>query len=170
MSNAARKITAEIVAEEYGELIERIANSLVKDVHLAEDIRQDVILKLLSLEDDTLDKQPQTIKRFIYVMTKNHALNILKKRQREVFTDSMEHDGYMEQRYFEDKYGFSEEVQELLSKLEQIDRDIICMKYGDGFSYKEIARALDKTEDYIYQRMKRARDKMKQALATGGAL
>ena len=48
MSNAARKITAEIVAEEYGELIESIANSLVKDVHLAEDIRQDVILKLLS--------------------------------------------------------------------------------------------------------------------------
>ena len=40
MSAKAREVLAQIILEEYGALIERIARAIVNDAHLAEDIRQ----------------------------------------------------------------------------------------------------------------------------------
>ena len=174
MSEAARETMAKIIVEEYGALIENVAHTLVKDGHLAEDVRQDVLMKLFTMENDILDRPAPVIKRYLYIMAKNRALNLIKEqshqeglivRMQETYDESV---AAADSLAFVDERGFSLEMQTLLNELTQVDRDIICLRYSDGFSYKEIAKIIDKTEAVVYQRVKRARDKLRQMLMEGG--
>ena len=174
MSQAARETMARIIVEEYGGLIERVAYTLVKDAHLAEDVKQDVLMKLFSMENDILDRPSPVIKRYLFVMAKNRAIDIIKERTKEEEALISLQDSYVgvveaaDRLAFMDEKGFSRDIQEVMNYLDQIDRDIICLRYGDGFSFKEIAKIIDKSEDFVYQRVKRARDKLKVMLLKGG--
>lgn len=174
MSQAARETMARIIVEEYGGLIEKVAYTLVKDAHLAEDVKQDVLMKLFSMENDILDRPAPVIKRYLFVMAKNRAIDIIKERTKEEEALISLQDSYVgtveaaDKLAFMDEKGFSHDIQEVMNYLDQIDRDIICLRYGDGFSFKEIAKIIDKSEDFVYQRVKRARDKLKAMLLKGG--
>lgn len=69
---------------------------------------------------------------------------------------------------FESRYGFSEEMEHFLSELCEMDRDIICMKYGDEFSYIEIAEILEIKEATVRKRISRAKKKLIKIMEKGG--
>lgn len=170
MSTKAREVLARIILEEYGALIERIARAIVNDAHLAEDIRQDVVIKLMENEEKISAMASNVLKRYIVTATKNRSIDIIREqsRRQEVFEKlsantelTMDHiDSFV----FVDENGFSHDMQQYLSELDYIDKDIIIMKYADGIPFKDIAALLGKSEDFVYQRAKRARDKLRKVI------
>ena len=71
---------------------------------------------------------------------------------------------YIDMEGFHDCYGFGTEIQELLSMLDNLDRDMICLKYGEGYSNKEIAELLGKKEEFVKKRLYRAKIKLQSIL------
>ena len=68
---------------------------------------------------------------------------------------------------FESQYGFGDQMQSYLSRLSQIDVDIIALKYGDNFTYREIGLILEMSEDSVRQRAVRARKKLETMIQKG---
>lgn len=70
------------------------------------------------------------------------------------------HEPQIDFKAFEDKYGFSEEIQELLSHLTEIDQDIIRLKHGAGYKDQEVAQILGLTLSNVKKRYQRAKNKL----------
>ncbi len=71
---------------------------------------------------------------------------------------------YLDIDAFHDQYGFGLEVQELLSKLDNKDKDILCLKYGEGYDNKEIGEMIDLSEEAVRKRLYRTRIRMQSIL------
>ena len=65
---------------------------------------------------------------------------------------------------FHDEYGFGPELQELLGELNNVDKDIILLRFGCGYSHAEIARAVGKSEVAVRKRLERATLKLRAIL------
>jgi RNA polymerase sigma-70 factor (ECF subfamily) len=61
-------------------------------------------------------------------------------------------------------YGLSDEMQNALNSLPEVQRSIIQLRDVDGYSYKEIAQMLDISEQQVQVYLFRARTNMKKML------
>lgn len=61
---------------------------------------------------------------------------------------------------FNDEYGFGPELQALVNELNNIDKDIIRLRFGCGYRYAEIARVIGKSEASVRKRVERAIKKL----------
>jgi RNA polymerase sigma-70 factor (ECF subfamily) len=57
-----------------------------------------------------------------------------------------------------------ENIQKALGKLPEIERQILMLKYAEGWSYKELAGHLGVQEDTIEYRLLRARKNLRRLL------
>lgn len=170
MSEDARNVVIELIKKKYGELIRQIAYGILNDWQLVEDVEQDVLWNLISKHADKADLPPSELKNYLCAAVKNTAINYinLEKRRSKLNEDvlpvtpmSMD---YIDMESFRDCYGFGLEIQELLSVLDNIDRDIICLKYGEGYSNQEIADILGRREEFVKKRIYRAKIKLQSIL------
>ena len=60
--------------------------------------------------------------------------------------------------------GLGEDVLELLSSLDELDKDILVYRFADGYSVKEIAEMMEKNPDFVYKRIQRALVKLRTCL------
>lgn len=163
------------IINKYRYLIYAIAIGVVNDAHLAEDISQDVFERLIKNADTVLMLEENKQKAYISTVAKNRAIDVSKKEKTQlniidkmkvttfVAMDSMmEHD-------FTDEYGFSLEVGELIGELDDLERDIIMLKYGYGYTLRNIAELLGQKDRYIYYKSKTAHDKLRKIIVDGGA-
>lgn len=58
-----------------------------------------------------------------------------------------------------------QQVQQAMLQLDDLDRQILMLKYSENWSYRELAEHLGVKEDTIEYRLTRARKKMRQLLA-----
>lgn len=65
---------------------------------------------------------------------------------------------------FHNRYGFGLEVQELFSKLDNKDKDILCLKYGEGYDNKEIGEMINLSEKAVRKRLYRTKIRMQSIL------
>lgn len=65
---------------------------------------------------------------------------------------------------FHNRYGFGLEVQELFSKLDNKDKDILCLKYGEGYDNKEIGEMINLSEEAVRKRLYRTKIRMQSIL------
>ena len=56
----------------------------------------------------------------------------------------------------------------LLSELKAVDKDILCLKYGDGYSTIEIGEITGLSDTAVRQRLSRARKRLCEILEEGG--
>lgn len=73
-------------------------------------------------------------------------------------------EGVSDVQAFADEFGFSESLVNAMNKLDFLDRDILCYKYGAGYNAREIGRMLDKSADYVNKRLQRAEKKLAMLL------
>lgn len=170
MSEDARNVVIELIQKKYGTLIRQIAYGILKDWQLVEDAEQDVLWNLISKHADKADLPPGQLKNYLCAAVKNTAINYASQRERRLeveeeywYTMPLSMD-YIDVESFRDRYGFGTEVQELLSMLDNQDRDMICLKYGEGYSNAEIAELLGKKEEFVKKRLYRAKIKMQSIL------
>lgn len=164
----------EALFNRYKSTMTAIAVSFMGNSHDADDVVQLAMMKIVNNIDKIDDIDSVRCKHFIMVITKNTALNEIKKiKNRKTVTiapDKMVNivEPGFEMHKFENKYGFSDEIIKLLHELKEIDRDILCLKYGDDYANIEIAEILGITETAVRQRLSRARKRLCEIIEGGG--
>ncbi len=131
-----------------------IAFQYVKNRPDAEDILQEVFLKLLKIPPAT--KNDSELKAWLIRVTINKCKDFLRanKRRRAVL-----------QTYSYPKQpDFFNEVLQSLDKLHERDRNALYLHYYEGYTAREIAEILGDNERAVTKRICRAREKLKAIL------
>ena len=158
------------LAKEYRNMMLSLSYSILKDYQYAEDITQEAFL-ILSQNMDKLDNIYSARSRnYVYTITKNLTISKYRSLKNENMVQSDENnslnniEGSLDIEAFGNEYGFSEKIINALAELDELDRDILCYKYGAGYTGKEIAQLMNSNPDSIYKIMQRAISKLMEII------
>lgn len=153
------------IFNKYRHSMQRIATHILKDTQSAEDTVSEAMIKIIKNINLIDDIESKRCANFVYTVTKNTAIDFYRKSQKEAECHTAYNDvNAISYDTFESQYGFGEQMQSYLSKLSQIDIDIIALKYGDDFTYREIGLILEISEHSVRQRALRARKKLESMI------
>ena len=142
--------------DQYSDDLYRFAVSFVGTKHDAEDIVQDVFMKLLSLKVK-LDKGSE--KTYLMTMTANKCRDHLRSSAHRTNVDL--ESAEWELQYYDGFTDRNKEVFDELMRLEGQFRVPIYLHYYAGYSYKEIAKILNLSESAVAMRISRGKDHMR---------
>jgi len=144
----------EEIVEKHSDMLLRVAFTYMKNISDAEDIVQEVFLRLVreypSFENDEHEKA-----WLIRV-----AVNLSKNRLKTAWFRKTEPIYDMAVNFTDEEKFVMDAVMELPSKY----RTVILLYYHEGYSIKEIAKILAKKESTISSRLQRARARLKTKL------
>ena len=141
-----------------------VACRILKNRADAEDIVQDVFLKLLKKSDD---EAVENARAYILQTVRNEALMMLRKRSREELRDEMPEEvpgGEAETDSAENRVS----ILSALSALEPEERDIFTLHVNGELGFEEIAGILGMSISAVYRRYKKAIKKLRSRI--GGNL
>ena len=137
----------------------RAARSVVHDAGLAEDVTQEVFIKLYRHIDSISDQE--MLRPWLIRVALNEAKNTLRtkiranNRDENYVKDAVGSSVFSVEDEFEEKAGVSE-INRALSKIKEPLRSCLMLKQ-QGLSYREIAQSLDLNETSIGTYVARAR-------------
>lgn len=159
------------IVSRYQKMMMTIANSIINDYQLAEDITQLSLLRINKNLSKIDNVNSDRTKNFIITITRHVAFSMKKNKksfqeyvqfcQEEEFNNII---GEIDLEVFRDKYGFSEEIAEALNSLGELNKDIIIFRFWAGYSCKEIADIFEMTQESVYKRVERSKTKLKEIL------
>lgn len=133
--------------EQYKNGIFRFALSVLKDVHLAEDVLQETFLRLLSGKGSP---DPGKEQAWLYKVARNLCYDYIRRAKRE---NKDENAVYHESQY---------EYIALISPLPPVEQQIVTLKIVGGLTHREIAEVLGITIHAAKKRYERAIQKLKE--------
>ena len=144
------------IVEKYADMIYRIAYQKVLNRYDAEDIVQDVFVKLLSSKSYFRDEEH--IKAWLIRVTINLCINYNKSlaRQKTVSVEQLDIP------FTQQETGVLEE----LYLLPEDERNILYLYYYEGYKIREIAKILRQKQNTINSKLTRARNKLKRIMET----
>lgn len=154
----------QVFIQDYGRLC-ALAERILQDSHLSQDAVQESWLRLNRAQPDTTDAEK--LRHLLLVTVRHTALNMRRSRWVEpaedaVFTALPDADPLPQE-----QMERSDAVRSLLAAmqtLEETDRAILQLQYGQGMTGAQIAVALGLRSAAVRQRSRRARQKLKQLL------
>lgn len=146
----------------------RLALSIVKDRAEAEDIVQDVLLKIWSKKDEL--ENIENIEAYCYRSTKNLSFDRLESKALRS-TESIDSDvEYLLLKDSDNPHSSfvlkeqSEYIRKCIDELSENQRLVFQLREIEGMSYKEISDTLDISEELVKVSLFRARRKIKELL------
>lgn len=155
MQNIAEE-TVRAVIGRYADMVLRIAYQNTHDLYESEDIVQEVFLALFSRP---LIKEEAHLKAWLIRVTLNKSRNFLRSARRRVLP--------LDERTARPSppAPFAEDgVLEQLFSLPAAERNALYLHYYEGYSAKEIAKMLHRTENAVFILLSRARKRLKAIL------
>lgn len=152
----------EIEAKRMRPALLRLASHYMEDTDEAEDVIQDVLLKLWFLREK-LDRY-RSVDALAMVITKHLCINQLRTRRME--TVELQQDMQIagsettDQRLMEDEETC--EVLRVISTLPNLQQAVLRMKHIEGFEVEEIARLTGSTPIAVRTNLSRARKKVRE--------
>ena len=145
------------IYEEYYQKVFSYINSRINNYHDSEDLCEDVFIKVFK-NMEKFDESKSALSTWIFNITKNTLIDFYRTRH-----DSYELlDNY---EYVEEKDDVSQselaDLASALNKLNEEERDIIVLKYYEGYSLKEIGEKMSLTYGVVKLRHNSALEKMK---------
>lgn len=124
----------------YGNLVYKIAFSLIKNKENSEDIKQIVFEKIWNMNQENLPIKSEA--SWLYTLTKNETLNYIKKQENSINLDDIyeipDNNNEISKLIDLDNYN------RLISKLDNIEKEIVSLKILANFSFEEIGKLLNK--------------------------
>lgn len=148
------KKNVEKIVRKYADLVYRVAFTILKNKSDAEDIFQDVFMKVCTENIKFMNEEHE--KAWFIKVTKNKCLDFLKKscnKNREELDENL----VKEEK--SDQY-----VVEEVMKLPEKYRIVIYLFYFEGYKISEIAGILDTNESTIKSQLVKARELLKESL------
>lgn len=148
------KKNVEKIVRKYADLVYRVAFTILKNKSDAEDIFQDVFMKVCTENIKFMNEEHE--KAWFIKVTKNKCLDFLKKscnKNREELDENL---------VKEEKSN--QYVVEEVMKLPEKYRIVIYLFYFEGYKISEIAGILDTNESTIKSQLVKARELLKESL------
>lgn len=142
------------IVEKYSDMIFRIAYQYFYNKFDAEDITQDVFVKLLNRKSFFMDEEH--IKSWLIRVTINQCLDYKKSLARR---DTVPIDDLVIP-FTQQEQGILEELQ----LLKEDERNILYLYYYEGYKIKEIAKILKQKQNTVNSKLTRARKKLKEIM------
>lgn len=152
----------------YGKLIYQLMLGVVKSPQDAEDLTSDFFLRLWETADGY--RTGTGHKRYITVMAKNMAIDLLRKRHRETPTlddDTKEHTEQADNTRIDDNVIGDMTFDEALKLLNDDEKEIINLHLGFELTFKEISKSLGKPLGTVTWKYRQAISKLKKAVKEG---
>ncbi len=147
-------LTFDRIFERYYTAVYRLAYARTGNRFDAEDVLQTVFLKFM--KTDTCFAEPEHIKAWLIKVTANTSKNLLTSAWMRLT------EGIKDDYAADDHKGF--EVYSEVLKLPVKYRTVVHLFYYEGYSCTEIAAILETNESTVKTRLKRARERLKEAL------
>lgn len=146
---------------EYYSLVYRVAFSQIKNHADAEDITQEVFLKLL--HNKMKFESTEHEKAWIIRVTLNQCKDLLKSKWKKssVFIDSVPE---QEKMYYKNPYVKEDETLWAVLQLPVKYRNCLYLFYYEDYSIKEIAESLEMQENTVKTNLRRGREALKKML------
>ncbi|MCC8167973.1 MAG: sigma-70 family RNA polymerase sigma factor [Clostridiales bacterium] len=143
--------------KEYTDLSYRVALSGCRHQQDAEDVVQNVMLKLFSGRREFADEDH--LRRWIVRVTVNECKDLWRSpwKVHTISIDEMTEEPIFSQPEYESLY-------EALRKLDEKYRIVVHLYYYEGYSVREIAGLLHRRETTVQTQLMRARNKLKEQL------
>lgn len=142
--------------EKYSSLIFKTAYQYILNKDFAEDVMQDVFIKLLVYEKPFKDNEHE--KAWIIRVTINNCKNLLKSK---AYNSCELIEAAQSQSSFEAQSDNKITIENELKKLSSEERTIIYLFYFEGYTSSQISGILKMNESTVKSHLKRARSKMK---------
>ena len=156
------------VASEYGHRIYAMAYRLTGNRHEAEDLAQDVFVRV----DRNLDKySPGTFEGWLYRITKNLFLDRIRRRRRIRMVELPDDDWHGSMAVDEDpsvivdERGIDARIERALATLPPTFRTAVVLCDVQGLTYEEIAESTGWPLGTVRSRIHRGRTQLRDALA-----
>ena len=148
----------------YNKLVYGIAYSILKNATDSEDIVQTVFTKIYELEKEKLPTKNEA--SWIYTLTKNEAISLLRKKNENIDLDSIYEieDNNNEISRTMDKLEFNR----LISKLNEKEKQIISLKILSNLSFEQIGKLLNEPTGTIKWRYYKSMNTLKILLSNLG--
>jgi len=160
------KNTFELVVREYAKAVFNIAYRIVNDYEDAMDIAQTTFLKVYE-NLDSYDPA-HTIFSWLYKITVNESINLIKRKKRTVLLDSdlgLQIDG-PESEYAQNEA--SKQLQQALMALTVEYRTVLILRHFQDLSYREISDILGIPEKTVKSRIFTGRQLLRDTLIKQG--
>lgn len=141
------------LVRDYGNMLYFLARHYVADAADAEDIVQDVFMSLVKTREIAHDE----IKAWLIRATINKCLDFIKKNKRIVRIEYVPP-------LAETESDTDRELYDALMKLGKYERETVFLFYYAGYSIKDIADILHKSNVAVRKCLERARNKLKEFL------
>ncbi|KIQ94690.1 RNA polymerase sigma factor sigV [Anoxybacillus thermarum] len=142
--------------DEHGNMVLRLAYMYMRNQHDAEDVFQDVFIKLYEHMDRI--QSEEHMKAWLIRVTVNVCKNKLK------WFAYRNMDVYEEWAHFSTDYDDHFEVMSAVTSLPTKYREVVHLFYYEGYQTKEIAELLKKRESTVRSLLARAREMLKNKL------
>lgn len=171
------RCAAETVFALYKNAMFRAAFGILRDEEEAEDAVMDAVEKICAAPEE-FEGLPERNRKLLVLRTaENAALDRLRKRKRRAAHEIPhpadeegngagppgEGEVSAEDAYFEAAGGFGD-LESAVARLTEKERTLVSMKYGEGYTNKEIARSLGMTETAVSTGLERARTRLRKEL------
>ena len=144
---------------QYYRSVYRTALCRCKDPQDADDVAQDVFLKLYTYSGQFSDDDH--VRAWLLRCTINHSIDVLRSRKRR---NTVSLDAAANTAHYDDKDKDSSRVFELFLKLSEKNRTVMYMHYCEGYSVKEIAKITGTKESTVLSRLMRGRNQLEKLL------
>ena len=146
------------VIDRYSNTVFRVSYQYVRDRHDAEDVMQEVFVALVNYLKSESFTSDEHVKAWLIRVSINKSINVAKgnarrKRNEQTLTQQVHLDPQFD------------DLEYILSQLSAIDREIIYLRYYEGYSAREIADFLGMTEQAVFKRLQRARTQLKEFIS-----
>lgn len=160
----------EMIYEMYEGLIKKVTAPILCDNALTEDCLHEVILRLAAVPERIGELGSRRTKTFIIVVARNIAIDMVKKKSREICVDEEDesNEAFFEEgsydSYFIDENGFSPEMNAYMSHLNAKDRYALILRYTYDLKYESTAKVMGANKNAVEQRVCRARKKLEEMI------
>jgi len=154
----------EIIYQTYRHLMFYIADRILENAQDAEDVVHDAFLKVTeNIGKIDNPRCPQT-RAFVVTITENKAIDLYRRRKNHsIVPFEEEYIGVPEQSKIE-QVEESDVLAKAILSLPGHYREILLLKYAQGYSMDEIAILLSTTVENVKKLIQRARKKLEEAL------
>lgn len=163
-----RDAMTEIIREHRDGMI-FFANSIVNDFGLAEEVVQEVFIKLIVKKPKYSRKS--TFKTWLYAICRNTAVDFIRKsvRKSEYYTDELSNlsdEKNLEEEYIEEEERIT--IRRVMKVLNSDYCQVLCLTFFEGFDNSDAARIMNKSNRQIENLVYRAKKALKSELEREG--
>ncbi len=152
-----------VVFENNYEYIRNYLYYLSGDVHLAEDLAQDVFLRLWEKRAGLKDG---TLRPYLFTIARNRFLKNRRRRQYDLKFRSawLEESDHENPEYKLEMKEYDKRLQKVIADLPEKSRTVFLMNRIDGLTYREIAQNLRVSDKAVEKQMSKALAILRKAL------